>query len=298
MIRITVPGTTANIGPGFDSLGMALNLFLKIEVKKTTHKTTFLWNEGLVEVPLEKNLIYQTIEKILKEHDKKIFYSVKVIDNQIPISRGLGSSASAIVAAVYAANYLLDNYYSEEALLTLACDLEGHPDNVVPAIKGGFQISQKINGKYYVSMVPSPDTLDFLVMVPNFKVETKAAREILPNTYTPKATYGNIANTALLINALNQKKYSDLYLFLRDHIHQPYRIQLIHDGEEILKFSRDIGSLGEFISGSGPTLISIWQDATDIVEKFKLFNQQFDYHWQFINTTVNTAGTEIEVIHE
>lgn len=298
MIRITVPGTTANIGPGFDCLGMALNIFLKIEVRKTDTPTSFTWNKALQEVPLEKNLIYHTIENILNKHDGEITYTVHVVDNQIPISRGLGSSASAIVAGVYAANYLLDYYYTEHELLTLACDLEGHPDNIVPAIIGGLQISQLIDGQYHVSTVPAPTALRFLVMVPNFKVETKAAREILPSQYLPKETYGNIANTALLINALNQKNYDQLHLFLRDHIHQPYRIQLIHDGEKLLKYSREIGSLGEFISGSGPTLISIWEHTTTSIKSFKNFSQDLDYKWEIIDTTVNTTGTEIEVLNE
>jgi homoserine kinase len=295
MIKISVPATTANIGPGFDCLGMALNLFLEISVEKKEVGKTFKWMNGLASIPIEKNLIYQTIESILKMNNQKINYEISVLKNDIPISRGLGSSASAITAGVYAANYLLENIYSDHELLNIACDLEGHPDNVVPAIKGGFQISKKINNEYITSEIKPPTTLDFIVMVPDFEVNTDKARAILPDQYSKKITYESVANAAFLVNAFNNSNFSLISIYLDDFLHQPYRIKLINDGVKILRHSKSLNAYGEFISGSGPTLISLIENNPSFVTKMRDFLEALNDDWKIYKTNINTTGIEIEV---
>ncbi|HKL41324.1 MAG TPA: homoserine kinase [Clostridia bacterium] len=295
MIKISVPGTTANIGPGFDCLGMALNLFLEISIERKEVGKTFKWMSDLPSIPIEKNLIYKTIESILKKNNKNINYEVRVLKNDIPISRGLGSSASAITAGVYAANYLLGNIYSENELLNIACDLEGHPDNIVPAIKGGFQISKKINNEYITSEIKAPSTLDFIVMVPDFEVNTDKARAILPDKYTKNIAYESVANTAFLVNAFNNSDFSHISIYLDDFLHQPYRIKLINNGLDILKYSKSLNAYGEFISGSGPTLISLIENNSSFVPKMTEFLQTLDDQWKIYKTNINTTGIEIEV---
>lgn len=298
MIKISVPATTANIGPGFDCLGMALNLFLEISVVKKDLGKTFKWMNGLASIPIEKNLIYQTIESVLKKNNKKINYEICVLKNEIPISRGLGSSASAIAAGVYAANYLLDGIYTNEELIAIACDFEGHPDNIVPAIKGGFQISKKIDNEYITSEIKSPSTLDFIVMVPDFEVNTEKARAILPEIYSKKITYESVANTAFLVNAFNNSDFSHINIYLDDQLHQPYRIKLINDGLKILKHSKSLNAYGEFISGSGPTLIALIEETDAYIPKMTQFLETLDDEWKIYKTKINTTGIEIEVQNE
>lgn len=298
MIQIKVPATTANIGPGFDCLGMALNMHLIIQVEKEAEETSFIWEEGLSSVPLNKNLIYQTIMNLLTLNNYNGFFKVTVKKNDIPISRGLGSSASAIVAGVYAANYILNNMYSDDELLNLACDIEGHPDNIVPAIKGGLQISKKIDSKYITSEVGISDKLKFLVYIPDFLVSTEEARAILPKKYDKEDVFDSIANIGFLINALNSKNYEFLNVFLDDKLHQPYRIKLINNGEDILKKSKKLGSIGEFISGSGPTLISIIKDNKDFLDNMKSYLNNLDDNWKTIEAKIDNNGVEIEVKNE
>jgi homoserine kinase len=274
---------------------MALNLFLEISVEKKEVGKTFKWMNGLASIPIEKNLIYQTIESILKMNNQKINYEISVLKNDIPISRGLGSSASAITAGVYAANYLLENIYSDHELLNIACDLEGHPDNVVPAIKGGFQISKKINNEYITSEIKPPTTLDFIVMVPDFEVNTDKARAILPDQYSKKITYESVANAAFLVNAFNNSNFNHISIYLDDFLHQPYRIKLINDGVKILRHSKSLNAYGEFISGSGPTLISLIENNPSFVTKMRDFLEALNDDWKIYKTNINTTGIEIEV---
>lgn len=298
MIKISVPATTANIGPGFDCLGLALNLFLEITVVKKSAGKKFKWLNDLNAISLEKNLIYKTIENILEKNNKNINYEICVTKNDIPISRGLGSSASAIVAGVYAANYLLNNIYSKDELLNIACDFEGHPDNIVPAINGGFQISKKIKEKYITSEIKAPLDLDFVVMVPDFEVSTEEARGILPQKYSKIDAYESVANTAFLVNAFNNSNFDNLNIYLDDKLHQPYRIKLINNGKSILKYSEELDAFGEFISGSGPTLIALIKNNNDYMSKMKTFLNTLDDDWKLYKTKINTTGVEIEVKDE
>jgi len=298
MLKIKVPATTANIGPGFDCLGMALNIHLSIDVYKNTDEISFIWNDSIEEVSLEKNMIFNTIKKILKLKNSESNFKVIVKKNEIPISRGLGSSASAIVAGVYAANYILDNILTENEMLDIACEIEGHPDNVVPAIKGGFQISKKLNGKYITSCVNVPENLKFVVCSPDFTVSTEKARAILPDKYEKYDVFENLSNLALLVNSFNNNDYENIKYALSDKIHQPFRINLINNGKEILNHSNEIGSLGEFISGSGPTLISLIKDDNEFINKMKSFLSKYNDNWICNVTTVNREGVEIEVIDE
>jgi len=299
MLKIKIPATTANIGPGFDCLGMALNMHLSIEVYKNTDETSFIWNNLIEEVPLEKNMIYNTIKKILKLKNSESYFKVVVDKNEIPISRGLGSSASAIVAGVYAANYILDNILTENEMLDIACEIEGHPDNVVPAIKGGFQISKKLNGKYITSSVNVPENLKLVIYSPDFTINTEEARAILPDKYEKKDVFENLSNLALLVNSFNNNNdYENIKYALSDIIHQPFRVNLINNGKEILNHSNEIGSLGEFISGSGPTLISLITDDDKFIENMKSFLSKYNDNWNCSVTTINRRGVEIEVIDE
>lgn len=298
MLKISVPATTANIGPGFDCLGIALNLSLQLTIKKTDGPNRCLWPSHLPAIPPGKNLICKTINRILKKEQRKISYEIKILDNEIPVSRGLGSSAAAIAAGVYGANYLLGDIYSEKELITLASDFEGHPDNIIPAIVGGCVISKKINPEeYYYSSINFPKTLNFITMIPDFEVSTKDARNILPEAYSMEDVIENLSNLGILINELNNNRVDYLKYLFNDKIHEPYRIQLINNGEAIMQKMKDLGCLGQFISGSGPTLIGLaTENPNACVDSLKKYTEGYADQWKIKLLTLNTVGITTEVI--
>jgi len=300
MIRIKVPATTANVGPGFDATGIALELYNILSVEKALESQEFIWPDGRDPFPEADNLVLQACRYVLSKHpDKQIGFSIHMDECNIPISRGLGSSAAAIVAGLYAANYLLDDMYSVEDIINFATELEGHPDNVVPAILGGMVISTVEDSEVLYSTVNFPKDIVFNVMIPNFKLSTSKARKVLPETYSRSECIQNISRASMLINALSVREYDKIRPCLKDVIHQPYRIPLIHDGAEIMHKSEELGALGEFISGAGPTLIAL---SLNNQENFKAsmthYLSSLEHKWLLKQVTINSSGTSIEVIYE
>ncbi|MBN2897863.1 MAG: homoserine kinase [Clostridia bacterium] len=300
MIKIKVPATTANVGPGFDTIGIALDLYNTITVKKESEKREFLWPDGSEPFPPKENLILQSCQYMLDKHpDINIGFSIQMDECNIPISRGLGSSAAAIVSGLYAANYLLDNRYAKEEIINFATELEGHPDNVVPAILGGMVISTTENESVLFSSVTFPDDLIFNVMIPDFKLSTSLARSVLPDSYSRKDCIMNISRVSLLINSLVTKDYEKIRPSLQDVIHQPYRLALINDGGSIMEKSKSLHAVGEFISGAGPTLIALTQDSgKHFKEAMSQYLSNLSDDWRLEQVRISLDGTTSEVIYE
>lgn len=295
MIRIKVPATSANIGPGYDSVGLALNLFNEITVEKSD-KTEILWDIPNPNIKLEDNYVYVAMQHTLKKYNKLDLCGKIVIKKiDIPVSRGLGSSAAAIVSGIYAANFLMDNALTTQDIIEIATELEGHPDNVVPAILGDFVISAMEEDKIVFSKINFPDDIGCNVMIPNFKLSTEKARGVLPKSYSTKDCVFNSSRLAIFVNSLINKEYDKLRFALQDKLHQPYRFSLINDSTNIFKKSIEFKALGEFISGAGPTLISV----TDKKNK-DFFNQMRTYldclndEWELLDLSINRTGTIIE----
>jgi homoserine kinase len=300
MIKIKVPATTANVGPGFDTIGIALDLYNTISVKKDASNKAFIWPEGFEPLADKDNLILQACQYVLDKHpDKKIGFSIQMDECNIPISRGLGSSAAAIVSGLYAANYLLDDYYDTEDLIHFATELEGHPDNVVPAILGGMVISTIEGEEILYSSVKFPEDIVFNVMIPNFKLSTSMARSVLPDAYTRSDCIMNISRVSMLINALVTCDYNKIRPCLKDVIHQPYRLSLIKNSGKIMDRSKALNALGEFISGAGPTLISLTrQDNTGFEGEMTKYLSILEDTWELRQVQINLLGTTSEVIYE
>lgn len=300
MIKIKVPATTANVGPGFDAIGIALNIYNILTVEKRTAKQEFSWMNGNTPFSDKDNLILKACHYVLSKHpEKKIGFSIHMDECNIPISRGLGSSAAAIVAGLYAANYLLDNYYSVGDLINFATELEGHPDNVVPAILGGMVISTVEDNEVLYSSVDFPKDIVFNVMIPDFKLSTSLAREVLPTSYSRNECIFNISRVSMLVNILVTCDYDKIRPCLKDAIHQPYRFKLINNASEIIQKSKELNSLGEFISGAGPTLISLTlKQETLFAEEIEKHLDSLDDQWTLQQVDINSSGTLAEVIYE
>lgn len=291
--KVRVPATSANIGVGYDCLGVALDYFLELEVEES-NKIEFLENGEPFSIPIEENLIFEAIkytEKYLVQNIPS--YKVNIISNNIPISRGLGSSSSAIVAGILIANQFAGNPLDIKKVAKLAIQMEGHPDNVVPAIFGGMVLTAHDKENIVYSTLPTADNLCFYVMIPNFKLSTEKARSVLPKTYLVSDAINNMSKLGLLVDAFNRGDYSNLRFLLGDKIHQPYRFALISDSEKIFKTSEELGALGEYISGAGPTLISLNYDNDEFLKKMKLELSKLSNVWTIDKKKINLKGAEV-----
>lgn len=298
MVKIKVPGTSANIGPGYDTLGLALNIFNEITVEKKESGIEILWDIPNPNIPLEENLVYVALIHTLKKYKKgHLGCTIRMTKVDVPISRGLGSSAAAIVCGVYAAHYLMDYALSTKEIVSIATELEGHPDNVAPAILGNMVISVMADSKVIYSTIDFPEDIIFNVLIPNFKLSTEKARSVLPKEYKVADCIFNTSRLALLLNFLRDRDYENLRICLEDKLHQPYRFSLINNSLEIFEESKKLGALGEFISGAGPTLIS-WstKDNKEYQEKLTKFLDTLEDKWELKDLTINKSGTIIEEV--
>ena len=262
-IKVRVPGTTANCGPGFDAVGIACTIYNELELILSSQGNLVIEieGEGKGMIPTdEKNIVYKAIQTVLEKVGKK-YQGIHIrMCNQIPLSRGLGSSAAAIVSGLFAANMATGNTLSKDEMLDMATAIEGHPDNVAPAIFGGITTCV-IQGDQtrYLRFVP-PAKLSMVVAIPDFNLSTQAARNVLPLTVPFKDAVFNISRTALVIGALCQGEFQHLRYALEDKIHQPYRQHLIPGMQQVFDVALNKGALGVAVSGAGPCIIAFAQD--------------------------------------
>lgn len=291
--KVRVPATSANIGVGYDCLGVALDYLLELEVEESD-KIEFLENGKPFSIPIEENYIFDAIKYTEKHLVKNIpSYKVNIIRNDIPLARGLGSSSSAIVAGIMIANRFAGNILDINKVAKLAVEMEGHPDNVVPAIFGGMVLTAHDKENLVCSTVSNSDDLYFYVMIPDFKLSTEKARSVLPKSYLVSDAINNMSKLGLLVNALSKGEYGNLRFLLGDKIHQPYRFALIRNCEKIFAASKKYGALGEYISGAGPTLISLNYDDDKFLENMKRELANFSDIWTIEKKKVNLKGAEI-----
>ncbi len=258
-VKVAVPATTANMGPGFDCLGMALKLHNEIEMSLIAEGLLVeVRGEGAGDICTdENNIVFRAAQRVFEEIGQPCpGLSIK-LTNHIPTARGLGSSASAIVGGLTAANRLKGNPLSHEKLLALATEIEGHPDNVAPALLGGIIISVVREGKVHCLKITPPKGLYTVVAIPDFQLSTHAAREVLPGTVTFQDAIFNLSRTALLVGALCEKRLDLLEVAGEDALHQPYRAKLVPGMTEVIKEARRAGALNVTLSGAGPTVIAL-----------------------------------------
>ncbi|HIE51544.1 MAG TPA: homoserine kinase [Armatimonadetes bacterium] len=259
-VTVTVPATTANLGPGFDSLGLALGLYNRLEAEFRAEPGWHLEIVGAGADTLprdETNIVVEAMQRVFERGGNPPSGVRLRLTNEIPLARGLGSSAAARVAGLAAANALAQANLSEAELLRLAAELEGHPDNVVPAVCGGFTVTAMAGSQpLYVRFDP-PSGLRAVIAVPDFELPTAQARAALPETYSRADAVHNLSRTALVVAALASERLDLLRAAMEDRIHQPYRLPLIPGAEEVLAVALEAGALGVALSGAGPTLLAL-----------------------------------------
>lgn len=246
-MRVLIPATTANLGPGFDLLGASLNIVNEIQAEFS--ESYSLIEEGYTEdKAFQKHLIAQIMVEFFKELGIIKPFALKTL-NRIPFARGMGSSAAAIVGALLLANQMSKANLSNEALLQRAIAIEGHPDNVAPALLGGVILTTKDN----FLRLPPPQ-VEACLLIPEYKLETKKARAVLPKTVPLEIAVGNSAKLAQLVLAL-ERGDGELFLeSLADQFHEPYRGDLIPGYNMLKQKAEELGGK-LIISGSGPALL-------------------------------------------
>ncbi|MBO5505698.1 MAG: homoserine kinase [Clostridia bacterium] len=258
MIKVRVPATSANMGPGFDCLGVAIQLYNYVSIEEYDGVKIDIIGDGEDFLPKdERNLVYQSAMEIISRADKTVKGLHLILENNIPITRGLGSSSASILGGMIAGNTLVGSPLTMQEILDIAAEKEGHADNVSPAVFGGFTVNS-YNGKTVNSLkFPVPEDICFAVFKPAFFLKTKKSRSVLPNTVSHHSAATNTGNAAMLVGALLTGKYEFLKIGFSDELHQKFRKKLIPDMDYIFRVSEKHGALGSYLSGAGPTIISV-----------------------------------------
>lgn len=274
MISVHVPATSANVGAGFDAVGLALGLGNTVVMEEM---------DGCDIAPLdgtpvpqgEDNLVYSSA-KLLYSHCGKVFTGLRLRQTSpVPTTRGMGSSSACIVAGLIGANALMINPCTREELLTIAAGIEGHPDNVAPAMLGGLVASCLQDGQVYSVKKELSPVLEFAAFIPDYELSTQKARDALPQTVTLASAVHNLSRAPLLQAALCEGRLDLLEVATSDALHQQYRLPLMPGGKEVFALARGAGAPAVFISGAGPTVVAVvessrtdfWQKAADALHQ-------------------------------
>jgi homoserine kinase len=256
--RIRVPASTSNLGAAFDAVGLALQLYLTVEVYALTQGPSRLEFSGTDAhlIPRgEANYIWRSMIEIANEEGGRLpFFSLKV-ENQIPITKGLGSSTSALLAAAAAVNFLCGFNWGKEKLMEIAIAREGHPDNICPSLLGGL-VSSICGKRILCSNAEFPREWTIIAVTPDMELPTELARSILPATIPREDAIYNIQRAAFLMAQLVRGKHEGLREAMSDLLHQPYRCKLIPGLQEVLAMDDHKGLLGIALSGAGTTVIA------------------------------------------
>ncbi len=262
-IEVRAPATTANLGPGFDCLGLALDLWnrleaLPVEAGAEDASSVEVVGEGVEELATDSgNLTYRAMQFLFDEADLEMPPLRLRCHNAIPLSRGLGSSAAAIAGGLVAANTLCGSPYSPNELLEMAATIEGHPDNVAAAVLGGLQLVVSDGPQLYTAAIPTPPELHAVLFIPEVRIATADARAVLPRQVSVADAVFNMGRVALMVAGMGFNRPEYLEVATQDKLHQPYRLPLFPAVERISAAARAAGALGVFVSGSGSTILAL-----------------------------------------
>ena len=255
---VRVPGTTANLGPGFDTLGLALNLYNRITVTKVVGRTITITS------PISEDsrgpataMLTEAAKAFFKAARQPAFGFQIAITGDVPLARGLGSSVTARLGCVAALNQLTKEPLTRDDLFQLVTRLEGHPDNAAPALWGGFTASTLVGTEARAIRFPVSAKAHFVTLIPNFEVSTPAARKLVPLQFSKADTVHCLTRVALITAAFASGNLEALRGCFDDRIHQPYREQLIPPLSRVIRAGEKAGAIGGWLSGSGSTIICL-----------------------------------------
>lgn len=255
-IKVSVPATSANVGSGFDALGLAVTLY-NTATFEPADQLEISSADGTRIPRNESNLVYRSAKRLFDQVGKRMPPLRIVQTNPIPMARGLGSSSACIIAGLLGANRLLGDVLDTQELLTLATAIEGHPDNVAPALLGGLTSSVFEAGTVYTVKRDVDQSLCFAAIVPDYKLLTEAARAALPAQIPHKDAVYNLSRAALLPAAFCEGRHDLLAIATEDKLHQPYRLPLMPGARQVFALAKQCGAKAVYVSGAGSTVMAV-----------------------------------------
>ncbi len=298
MIRVKVPASSANMGAGFDTLGAAVGLYNRLRVEEIPSGLEIrTLNAGGYVLQNENNLIYRAMREVFDTVGSEP-PGIRIIQNSaIPMTRGLGSSSACIIGGMISANVLTGRQLSYGEILNLAARMEGHPDNVAPALYGGFCVSLIEDGRVFTKSYKLNPKIKFAVMIPDYFVATKKSRGILPERVDMKDAAFNISRASMFQAALVTGDTEKLRYAVQDRLHQPYRQDYVEGMKEIFEKTYDAGSKATYLSGSGPTIVSILDGGySDFESEMKKFFSENSHKWNCRILSIDNVGTVVSEI--
>jgi homoserine kinase len=254
---VSVPATSANLGPGFDVLGIALDIVNTVQVEPADEWAIAVLGEGSERIPTgDRNLMHRTITTAARRWGVQLPPARLVCTHTVPLARGLGSSSAAIVAGVMIASRL-DGPRAEDEMLSIAAELEGHPDNVTPALLGGVQACAMADGRVLHVRVPLARPLSVALYVPDLPMPTREARQVIPRKVDIQDAVYNFGRIALLVGGLASGNFGALAAGTQDMIHQPPRMRLFPSMAVLFHAALEAGALGVYLSGAGSTIAAL-----------------------------------------
>lgn len=293
---VAVPATSANLGPGFDALGMAVDIVNRVDVQPHEAWEIVMVGEGAERLPLgDRNLMFRSISTAARRWGLSLPPARLECSNVIPLSRGLGSSSAAIVAGLVIANQLGGKSKSHDDLLQLASEIEGHPDNVTPALLGGVQACALVDGRVMHARVPLKHQLSLALYVPDAPMPTREARKVVPRRIDLHDAVYNISRACLLVAGLASGELAALRAGTQDQLHQPARMRLFPAMPVLFHAALEAGALGVYLSGAGSTIVALVEgDGWPIANAMAKVAAQDGVPGRPLVTTTRDEGATIE----
>lgn len=298
MIKLRVPASSANMGAGFDTLGVALSLYNRIQIEEISSGIEIYNAGGESFVPRgENNLIYRAM-KVVFDEAGYVPSGVRISQNSdIPMTRGLGSSSACIIGGMLAANIISGRRLSYDDIIHLAAVMEGHPDNVGPALFGGFCISLTDGGNTIVKSKKINPAIKFAVMIPDYFVATKKSRVALPEEIPLKDASFNILRALLFREVLVSGDMKSLRIGAEDRLHQQYRKSYVENMDSIFEKTYELGSRATYLSGSGPTILSVLDgNYRGFTQGMKRFFAENEHSWRCMTLDVDNVGAVVSQV--
>ena len=258
---VSVPATSANLGPGFDVLGIALDIVNSVRVEPADQWEITVVGEGSERIPTgDRNLMHRTITTAARRWGVQLPPCQLLCTHTVPLARGLGSSSAAIIAGLMIASHL-SGQKDEDDMLAVAAEIEGHPDNVTPALLGGVQACAMGDGRVLHARVPLARPLAVALYVPDMSMPTREARQVVPRRVDIQDAVHNLGRVALLVAGLGSGDYGALRPGTQDMIHQPPRMRLFPSMAVLFHAALEAGALGVYLSGAGSTVAAFVEDS-------------------------------------
>lgn len=293
MIKVRVPATSANMGPGFDSIGIAVELYNEFGFKVKEKGLSFSGFQE--EFCNEDNIVYTSMVKCFQKAGYNIpGLEISALKQDVPVSRGLGSSSTCIVAGLVGANKIMKDKFTKDEIFQMSVDIEGHPDNVAPAVLGGMVVSIMDNGKVYFDNVNIKKEFKLVAIVPNFRLSTSEAREVLPKEISMKDGIYNVSRASLMVAALSNGNLHLLKEACKDSFHQEYRSKLIKSYDEVKNKIDELLVLCSYLSGAGPTIMAFVDlQNTEFVKKIREFLKEKNLQWDVYELSIDNIGATV-----